>query len=353
MGTDLFGELIEEPTAGPMAKEFMHAPFSVLNAQAGAWQERKRAWIALGLRGDVTRSCRPSGGKNNRPIGESGKGAYQGGDAWRGGTGTTSALAGRQSGMLKFSETCKDVGSLQCDSGTSLFDPVLAELLVSWFCPPAGSVLDPFAGGSVRGIVSAALGRRYLGIDIRAEQVDANREQCGPLDLDGAAEWIVGDCLEAIPALASDAIFDFVLSCPPYGDLEVYSELEGDISSLDWPAFLDAYRAAIAATVGRLAPDRFAAFVVGDFRDRKTGLYRCFPSETILAFQDAGAHLYNEAILVTPAGSLPIRCGAQFRVGRKLGKTHQNVLVFVKGDGRRAADECNRGLARSGRARQC
>jgi hypothetical protein len=46
--------------------------------------------------------------------------------------------------------------------------------------------------------------------------------------------------------------------------------------------------------------------------------------------------LYNEAILVTAVGSLPIRVGRQFEAGRKLGKTHQNVLVFLKGDARRA-----------------
>jgi len=29
-----------------------------------------------------------------------------------------------------------------------------------------------------------------------------------------------------------------------------------------------------------------------------------------------------------------------FRSGRKLGKTHQNILCFVKGDGKRAAAVC-------------
>jgi DNA modification methylase len=51
-------------------------------------------------------------------------------------------------------------------SGTSIFDPVLCELAYRWFSPPAGLVLDPFAGGSVRGIVAAKLGRRYVGVDL-------------------------------------------------------------------------------------------------------------------------------------------------------------------------------------------
>ncbi len=88
-----------------------------------------------------------------------------------------------------------------------------------------------------------------------------------------------------------------------------------------------------------LKPDRFACFTVGDVRD-KAGIYRNFVSDTIAAFQDAGAKLYNEAILVTACGSLPIRAAKQFSSGRKLGKTHQNVLVFVKGDPAKATKAC-------------
>ena len=93
------------------------------------------------------------------------------------------------------------------------------------------------------------------------------------------------------------------------------------------------------ATADALRPDRFACFVVGDFRDTK-GLQRGFVGDTIAAFRDAGAQLYNEAILVTSAGSLPIRAGKAFEVSRKLGRTHQQVLVFVKGDARRATAAC-------------
>lgn len=78
---------------------------------------------------------------------------------------------------------------------------------------------------------------------------------------------------------------------------------------------------------------RFACFVVGDFRDQD-GFYHGFPGDTVAAFHAAGARLYNDAILVTAVGSLPIRVGAQFEGSRKLGKTHQNVLVFCKGDPR-------------------
>jgi len=222
-------------------------------------------------------------------------------------------------------------------SGTSIFDPVLCELAYRWFCPPGGAVLDPFAGGSVRGIVAAKLGRKYTGIDLRPEQIAANEQQAATITPENPPRWIVGDSRNV--ATLAPGQYDLVFSCPPYADLEVYSDDPADLSTLDYAAFLAAYREIVAASVAMLAEDRFACFVVGDVRDKK-GMYRNFISDTIAAFQDAGAKLYNDAVLITSVGSLPIRVGRQFESGRKLGKTHQNVLVFVKGDPKKATAAC-------------
>jgi hypothetical protein len=231
---------------------------------------------------------------------------------------------------------CSD-GDPGVASGTSIFDPVLCELAYSWFCPRGGTILDPFAGGSVRGIVASRLGRQYIGVELRAEQVEANRAQEG-IALDPLPVWHNGDSRN-IDRICADVRADMVFSCPPYADLEVYSDDPLDLSTMDYGAFLEAYREIIAKACGLLKDDRFACFVVGDVRDRK-GNYRNFVGDTVEAFRAAGLHFYNEAVLVTAVGSLPIRAGKQFASGRKLGKTHQNVLVFVKGDGKRAAQAC-------------
>lgn len=230
--------------------------------------------------------------------------------------------------------------------GTSIFDPVLCELAYRWFCPPGGTVLDPFAGGSVRGIVAGVLGRRYIGIELRTEQVVANRIQAELLFPDAADGtphpfkpiWIAGDSAAVLgpDGEASDIVADFVFSCPPYADLEIYSDDPADLSNMPYDDFRRAYARIIDLACQRLAPDRFAVFVVGDVRDN-AGNYRRFVSHTEQAFEDAGLSFYNEAILVTAAGSLPIRAGRQFAASRKLGKTHQNVLGFVKGSGAAAA----------------
>lgn len=299
--------------SGALSDRFGAPPFSVFDARAGWWQQRKDEWLAFGLKSEE----------------------------------------GRGDELLFSSDTAKNFGRLRGGTqpkGTSIFDPVLCELLCTWFCASGGLVLDPFAGGSVRGIVASELGRRYVGVDLRAEQVEANRAQaallCAPPH--PLPAWHVGDSrnIRDILATTADAPAahalraDFLFSCPPYADLEVYSDDPADISTLDYPAFLAAYRAIIRESAALLRDDRFACFVVGDIRDPATGNYRNFVSDTIAAFHAAGLALYNEAILVTMAGSLPLRVGKQFAVARKLGKTHQNVLVFVKGDPRRAAEAC-------------
>ena len=41
--------------AGSLAGKFLVPPFSVLNAREGWWQDRKRAWIALGIKSELGR----------------------------------------------------------------------------------------------------------------------------------------------------------------------------------------------------------------------------------------------------------------------------------------------------------
>lgn len=217
-------------------------------------------------------------------------------------------------------------------SGTSIFDPVLCELLYKWFTPINGTILDPFAGGSVRGIVANYLGYHYTGIDLRPEQIAANNIQADNILKDQEKPtWIVGDS-KNIDNLIPETAFEGFLTCPPYFNLELYSDDENDISNCDtYDSFIDNYNEIIQKSVAKLNNNRFACIVVGDIRD-KAGFYHGFVCDTIDAFENAGMKLYNDAILVTAVGSLPIRVGRQFGSYRKLGKTHQNVLIFFKGN---------------------
>jgi hypothetical protein len=311
----------EEIATGSMALDFGAPPFSVLDARQGYWKKRKDQWLAYGIRS------------------EAGRGddlAFRLPDYMNRGTRRMDAdQRSNLTGAAPMPEWAYQHGNLaNTGVGTSIFDPVLTELLVRWFSAENAVVFDPFAGGSVRGIVSAKLGRDYTGIELRGEQVEENRAQAKIIlsDEDGAAAWVVGDSQHSPTLLPPEYEADMILSCPPYYDLEQYSDDPADISNAGtYEDFLTTYRVIIKNAVARLKDNRFACWVVGDVRG-KDGAYCNFVSDTIQAFIDAGMQLWNEAILVTPVGSLPLRAARPFRINRKLGKTHQNVLIFFKGD---------------------
>ena len=61
------------------------------------------------------------------------------------------------------------------------------------------------------------------------------------------------------------------------------------------------------------------------------GLSARYPENTMEAFRAAGLEFYNECILANQIATGAMRAGRQFSAFRKVVKTHQNVLVFVKG----------------------
>ena len=355
---DLFGEVCRPAVDGILKQRFLLPPFSVLSARDGDWQARKRLWLSLGIKSELGRGdVLPGGGggPETKTAWQRRGGVTTGGgsvvpdqDYFRSenkarGFRTAAAIPGGGGGVYgsggEVGGFVADGESIATASGTSVFDPVLCELAYKWFCPPGGQVLDPFCGGSVRGIVASLMGRRYFGVDLSAPQVAANRAQLDiaaepfPIWTEGDSRSITAHCGPQWPGA------DFVFSCPPYADLEVYSDDLRDLSAVPWPQFRAAYAAIIADCVALMRPDSFAVFVVGDARG-KDGYYYGLPAATIAAFEAGGARLYNEAVLVTAVGSLPVRINQQFVAGRKLGKTHQNILMFCKGDARRAAARC-------------
>lgn len=99
---------------------------------------------------------------------------------------------------------------------------------------------------------------------------------------------------------------------------------------MSWGTFKQQYNDIIAKCILKLKPNRFACFVVSEIRD-EVGGYKGLVPYTIGCFASNGARYYNELILVNVAGSLPIRIAGQF-AHRKIGRTHQNILVFYKGN---------------------
>lgn len=272
---------------GSLGRDFIIVPTSVLDATKPAWINRKKVWKTI-----------------------------------------IQSEKGRKENLMGYSKT---IGK----GGTSIFDPVLCEMVYRWFGIPGGDIFDPFCGGSVRGIVAGAMGNHYYGNDLRPEQIEENEKQYeAAKDLLDIVKpiWSVGDSADMAKVMSNydKSEFDLVFSCPPYADLEVYSDDPADISNMEYEQFLEVYRKIIAGSVAHLKPNRFAVWVVGEIR-KKNGGFQNFVEDTIKAFEDAGMTYYNHAILVCGAGGAGLRVRGHMK-SRKLVHCHQDVLVFKNGE---------------------
>lgn len=302
--------------ANTLRDRFVVPPFSVLDGRQGYWAARKREWLRLGIRGEEGREH----------------------------LGTTVAA-----GALQLAR------GGPADGGGSVFDPVLAELAYRWYAPTGGTILDPFAGGTTRGVVAGVLGHPYTGIELRPEQVAANQAGLAATPagvITEAPVWLEGDSAQ-LPAagartkagtwqrhVTDGAPYDLIFTCPPYYDLEPYSADTRDGSALPtWPEFVAWYKHIFGVAASLTAPNRFAAIVVGEIRDQKTHAYRNLVGLTIDAFTEAGWAYFAEYTYITPVGSIAIRAGAQFAGNRKPAKSHQNLLVFYNGSPHNIATE--------------
>ena len=273
-----------------LRERYIIPPFSIFDTKQAYWQERKRQWIGL--------------------IGDSGDGR-------------SDVLISE--GLKRLAQ----VGGTGTLTGTSIFDPVLTEVCYRWWNVEGGKILDPFAGGNTRGLVASILKYPYTGIDLSAEQIETNRAHAERIG--ETPTWIHGNSKDIETLLPKGEEYDMIFTCPPYYDLEQYTEDPNDLSNkADYDAFIAEYREIITKSVARLKDDRFAVWVVGDIRDKK-GAYRGLVVDTIQAFKDAGLTHYNDVILANAIATAGLRAKKVFENTRKVVKVHQNVLVFAKG----------------------
>ena len=269
----------------------MIKPFSILDTRSKEWQERKRWWInTYNIQSELGREDTQS--------------------------------------RARFWE----------DNTVSIFDATLCEKMYEWFCPKEGRVLDPFAGGSVRGIVATEMGFIYNGIDLSDEQIEANKKQSDK------PNWITGDSEWVIDSIY-DKTQDFVFTCPPYYDLEKYTDNPADLSNMNADSFDKKYYSILKKAAAKLKDNRFFAVVVSEVREQsvtgnyKIGKYKGLVWKTIRACEEAGLHFYNDMILFNSQHQAARVVDTYFKRNRKVASVHQNILVFVKGNPDIAAED--------------
>ena len=250
---NLFGEIITNKMK--LEDWFVVPPFSILNASTKEWQQKKKKWM---LRINDKAQVRQNTLSKN----------------------TTGAS------NQKFMAIKGDT--------TSILDPVMCEIILSWFTNEGFKTLDPFAGDAVFGFCSAYKNRPFTGIELRKEQVEFNQLLIDTHELKG--RYICDDSLN-IDNYIEDNSMDFIFSCPPYADLEIYSELENDLSNMNYDDFFKTIEQILQKTIKKLKQNRFAVIVMGEVRHKNTGVYLGIIPKIIQIMCNAGLHYYNEIML--------------------------------------------------------
>ena len=290
----------EEPqeTEGEIDKtkledRFIIPPFDIFDTKQGNWLSRKRYWNSI-----------------------------------------INDKAQARADVEVYSDNMKYEGHEKEMPTVSILDPVLSEIVCHWFTPNKNAkCFDCFAGDTVFGYVCATMGNKFTGIELRKEQADFNNERVKGLN----AKYICDDGRNVLKHIAENTQ-DLFFSCPPYFDLEVYSDLENDASNQDsYEEFYAILDSAFTNAIKCLKENRFAVVVCGDVRNKKTGEYYNFPNDIINTFKRNGMMLYNNIKLLTPLGTAMLRAN-KYMVYRKTAHIYQDVLVFYKGDQKKIKD---------------
>jgi len=214
-------------------------------------------------------------------------------------------------------------------STTSYFNPALARSVYRSYAPRNGSVFDPFCS-VVRPYVAMLEDMRYVGCEIREDEANKIQSILSSRLFESNVEVLHQDSL----SYSTDEKFDLVFTCPPYWNLETYSDLPNDISTVDnYSAFMVKLGDIIENSVRFLKDDGYCAIVVGDFRDYSDGrklINRLVPfcSDTISTLESRGLYLYDKVIIKKPLGTAPSRLKLWNK--RKTVRIHEELLIMRK-----------------------
>jgi DNA modification methylase len=230
----------------------------------------------------------------------------------------------------------------------SEFKPDVMERLVEFYSSEGDTIVDPYSGRATRGIIAGAWNRKYIGFDVDSKTVAHNATRFQELTEDllqfnsergkeifrPSMKMIHGDGtkIEEIDNESADCI----ITCPPYGDVEVYSGEGNDLShKKTYNEFLEWMETSAQNCFRVLKWNKFCIFVVGDWRNKNPNYsqkkYLDFSGDLIRIFESAGFTLHDKFInrLYTPFNFLG---ASQCKVMRYTTKCIEFMLVFTKGD---------------------
>ncbi|MEN3002686.1 MAG: DNA methyltransferase [Armatimonadota bacterium] len=218
------------------------------------------------------------------------------------------------------------------DYPTKILPQVMGEF-VERLSMPGELIVDPFAGGGTIAVECALRHRRSISIDINPQALIVAQKKLdaligslfeGPPNL-SAQLLILGDA-RRIPLKSECA--DAVVTDIPYADMIRYSDLPGDLSTIeDYDQFLIELGNAFDEIRRVLKPERYTAIFVADYRIARSRLILPIHADVILLMQERGFELFDLYVWryyrsggFRPFGAKPYQAM----------NVHSYVLVFFK-----------------------
>lgn len=175
------------------------------------------------------------------------------------------------------------------------WSPYIPRNVILKYSRPGDVVLDYFVGGGTTAVEARLLGRRCIAIDINPQAIQLTREnlsfQVPPLVEVGPVyepETCVGDARK-LSSIEAESV-DLICAHPPYAGIVHYSaQVEGDLSSLPIPRFLEEMGKVAQESWRVLKPGGKCALLIGDTRQSRHVLPIGF--RTIRLFLNAGFRL--------------------------------------------------------------
>lgn len=210
---------------------------------------------------------------------------------------------------------------------TSIFSPSIAAWIINMFARNATKVFDPFAGGGTRAIMCAAAGLDYTGIELRDDEVSATRSRISMAGMEARARIICADSA-GLNGLIDDASSDFLITCPPYWNMEQYKGGARDLSMApSYGIFCEMLGNVINHTARILRHGSTSAWVVGLHRDKEGGLITMH--HDVASLHKRNGFIQREEIIIRHTGNGSIQRVGSFDRGRHLlVRDHEYVLIF-------------------------
>ena len=200
----------------------------------------------------------------------------------------------------------------------SKFNSENCKNIINYFTCKGDTILDPFAGRT-RAIISNHLDRKYVGFELT--------EKYFPAESTSDRKIFNMDSGDMDKVLDKSMKFDLAFTCPPYWNMEKYSDDEKDLSTFKtYDDFLEGCNSRLELASSYLKEDGFLIVVLMDFRQK--GVFYPWHTDTINYFRNnTDFKLYDTMIWeMSPRKRHPLY--PQALVNRRMLNTHEYCLVF-------------------------